>query len=287
MSDESMGIFEKLSHEYYNLTAAEKKVADYILAHQQQTQFLSISQLAEAGNVAEATVSRFCRRLGYSGYNAFKLAVANSAAQQGPWSNPLSGQVRDEDSLEDVCGKLYSANVEAMTQTMAIIRPDDIRRAADLLERAERVLCMGQGGSMIIAEEAAHLFSTVSGKFLSVTDGHSQAVAVTMLKPGDVVLYFSYSGSTVDMMQTMKLARRYGARIILFTRFPKSPGAELSHMVLPYSSTESPLQMGSIPVRIAQLYLLDVLFSELCRRDLETCRRRRAQVADALAERHL
>ena len=66
-------------------------MADYAVAHQQKTQFMSISELAEEAGVAEATISRFCRRLGYKGYNAFKLAVANSTAGRSGL-NPLSGR---------------------------------------------------------------------------------------------------------------------------------------------------------------------------------------------------
>ena len=75
-------VFEKINSEYYQLTSAEKKVADYAVIHQQKTQFMSISELAEEAGVAEATISRFCKRLGYKGYSAFKLAVANSTARR-------------------------------------------------------------------------------------------------------------------------------------------------------------------------------------------------------------
>ena len=110
-------VFEKISGEYYNLTAAEKKVADFVQSHQGRTQHLSISQLAEESQVAEATVSRFCRRLGYKGYNAFRLAVANTTAGRLQPMNPLSGEVLDEDSFTDVCSKIFSANTSAMAQT--------------------------------------------------------------------------------------------------------------------------------------------------------------------------
>ena len=73
-------VFAKINNEYYQLTTSEKKVADYVVMHQQKTQFMSISELAEECGVAEATISRFCRRLDYKGYNAFKLAIANSTA---------------------------------------------------------------------------------------------------------------------------------------------------------------------------------------------------------------
>ena len=287
MPENTITVLEQISNEYYSLTAAEKKTADFVLSHLQETQYMSITELSEASGVAEATVSRFCRRLGYRGYNAFKLAIANTTSQQAQWANPLSGEITDQDSLEIVCQKLCAANVSAITQTMELIDPDTVRRAVDMLEAAGKVLCMGQGGSMILASEAAHLFSTVSGKFLAVSDSHTQAVAASMLEENDVILFFSYSGSTLDMMQTLKLARRRGAKIILITRFVKSPGAELAHISFPYGATENPLQSGSIPVRIAQLYLMDVIFSELCQRNLEECRRRRTAIADALAEKHL
>ena len=278
--------FEKISNAYYSLTAAEKKVADYVIIHQQESQYMSISELAEACGVAEATVSRFSKRLGYKGYNAFKLAVAHSTAGRSA-GNPLSGQVLAEDGVSDVCQKLFAANVDAMEQTLSLLRPEDVTAAGDLLERADKVLCMGQGGSMVMAQEAAHLFSTAFGKYFAVTDSHMQAIAATQLGPRDVILYFSYSGATRDMVENCLLARERGAKVILVTRFPKSPGAALASVVLQCGANENPLQMGSVAARIAMIFVLDVLFSEVCRRDLPACRARRRQVADALSEKHL
>ena len=278
--------FEKISNAYYSLTAAEKKVADYVIIHQQESQYMSISELAEACGVAEATISRFARRLNYKGYNAFKLAVAHSTAGRSA-GNPLSGQVLAEDGVSDVCQKLFTANVDAMEQTLSLLRPEDVTAAGDLLERADKVLCMGQGGSMVMAQEAAHLFSTAFGKYFAVTDSHMQAIAATQLGPRDVILYFSYSGATRDMVENCLLARERGAKVILVTRFPKSPGAALASVVLQCGANENPLQMGSVAARIAMIFVLDVLFSEVCRRDLPACRARRRLVADALSEKHL
>lgn len=278
--------FEKISSAYYSLTAAEKKVADYVIIHQQESQYMSISELAEACGVAEATISRFARRLNYKGYNAFKLAVAHSTAGRSA-GNPLSGQVLAEDGVSDVCQKLFAANVDAMEQTLSLLRPEEVTAAGDLLERADKVLCMGQGGSMVMAQEAAHLFSTAFGKYFAVTDSHMQAIAAAQLGPRDVILYFSYSGATRDMVENCLLARERGAKVILVTRFPKSPGAALASVVLQCGANENPLQMGSVAARIAMIFVLDVLFSEVCRRDLPACRARRRQVADALSEKHL
>jgi len=279
-------VFTKINHEYYQLTAAEKKIADFVTVNQKQAQYLSISEMAEAAGVAEATVSRFCRRLGYKGYNAFKLAVAHATGFQSD-ANPLAGEVLAEDSVEDMCRKIGAADIEAIQRTEELIRPGDVVRAADLLVGARRVLCMGQGGSMILAQEAAHLFSTAMPNFYAVQDSHVQAIRAALLEAEDVVLYFSYSGSTKDLIELLKIVRSRGARSILITRFPNSPGAALADVVLECGSRESPLQLGSIAARMAQLYLVDVLFSEVCRRDMETIRSHRRQVADVLMDKHL
>ncbi len=287
MPNDARTVFEQISSNYYALTSSEKKVADFTLSNQSGTQFMSISELADACGVAEATISRFCRRLGYKGYNAFKLALANSSPQHKLWDNPLSGEVTAEDSLEDICKKLYTAEVEAMAQTMEFLDLDSVSRAARMLHDARRVMCMGQGGSLLIANEAAHLFSTVCNKFTAVADSHLQAIAATTMDPEDVILFFSYSGSTQEMMETLKLARAQQGQVILVTRFPRSPGAELSDVVLQCGANENALQSGSVAARIAQMYLLDILFSEFSRKDLEQCLQIRGRIADALANRHV
>ena len=279
-------VFTRINREYYQLTSAEKKIADYMLLQRQECQYMSISEMAEVAEVAEATVSRFCRRLGYKGYSAFKLAVAGSGSAQRPM-NPLYGEIQAEDSLGDMCQKIYAADVDAITQTLALINPAAVTAAADMLLAADRVLCMGLGGSMILAREAAHLFSTALPNFYPVDDSHFQAIRAALLTPGDAVMYFSYSGSTRDMVDLMKIARERGAKIILITRFPKSPGAALADVVLECGAKEGPLQMGSVAARMGQLFITDVLFNEVCRRDMGDCRERRKQVADALADKHL
>ena len=140
---------------------------------------------------------------------------------------------------------------------------------------------------MLLAHEAAHLFSTSFPNFFSVAGSHMQVIKTSLLSAGSVILYFSYSGSTRELLDLLPIAKARGIKVLLITRFPHSPGAMMADLVLQCGSTESPIQLGSIPARVAQLYLIDVLFSEICRRDLDGCKQRRAQVADALAEKHI
>lgn len=279
-------IFRTLTQEYYQFTSAEKRVADFVVSNAALAQAMSISELAQACGVAEATISRFCRRLRYNGYAAFKLAIATSTTTRG-LSNPLTGEVTAEDSIPTLAGKLAATSIEAINETQSLIKPGVIQMAADALLKADKVLCMGQGGSMLLAQEAAHLFSTAFSGYFAVTDSHMQVIYASALTEKDAILYFSYSGTTTGLMDVLRVAKHRKIPVLLVTRFPKSPGANQSDIVLQCGSSESPLQLGSVPARVAQLYLMDVLFSEVCRRDLEGCKNRRAQVADALAEKHV
>lgn len=278
-------VLEKITHGYYQLTASERKVADYVLLHPEDTQYLSISELAEACEVADATISRFCRRLRFTGYSGFKLALATAAPTgKGP---RLSGDIDPEDTMEQLLQKLRTAHTDALDQTMRLLAPGAVRQTVDLFMQAGRVLCMGQGGSMILAMEAAHLFSNVSPKFFDIQGSHRQAMTATLAGPEDALLFFSYSGSTKDMMDTLSIARQQGCKTALITHFPKSPGAALADVVLQCGATEGPLQMGSVTARVAQLYIVDALYQEFCRRDPETAERNRELVAHGLVCKHI
>lgn len=286
MANEKQSVFVHIGSEYYTFTAAEKKLADYILSAQDCISRMSISELASACSVADATVSRFCRRLGYKGYPDFKLAIANASIHRLE-DNPLSGEITREDTLETISQKLLNASAMAMVQTREVLNLDAVAEAAAVLRESTSVLCMGQGGSMLIASEAAHLFSTISGKFRPVSDSHMQAMAAVMMEPTDSILFYSYSGSTLAMLDTLKTAKERGGKVILVTRFPNSPGAALADIVLQCGANENPLQSGSVPARIAQMYLTDILFSEYTQKNLDEAKESRNRIAQALAAKHV
>ena len=224
--------------------------------------------------------------MGYKSFPLLKLAVANAMAQARLGDTPLSGQVEQSDDLKTMSQKLYRANVEAMMQTMEVLDLSVVAQVAGLFHEARQIMCMGQGGSMLIAREAAHLFSTVSNKFWPVEDSHLQAISASTMESTDVLFFFSYSGSTRDVLEITAIARERGAKVVLVTRFPNSPGAQLADFVLQCGANESPMQSGSIAARIAQMYLLDVLFSEFSRMDMDRALEYRRRIAEALKSKH-
>ena len=286
MEEQNMGILERIHASYYQLTATERKVADYVLAHSSQVQFMSITQLADECGTADASISRFCRSLKLKGFNAFKLELAQHAATV-QISEFGDGRATDTNTPEGRIQETGRLAQEAVSQTIELIRPDVLQKTVDLFEQAGQVLCMGCGGSMLMAQEFAHLFSTVTGKFRAVADTHLQMSAVAIMDPKDVLVFFSYSGATTGGLQILELAKQRGIHTVLVTRFPKSPAASLAETVLRCGSNESPVQIGSVCAKVAQLVVMDLLYQEYYYRNQEQCDRNRQNIADSLAGMHI
>ena len=191
--DEQMDILERIHASYFQLTATERKVADFVLSQPAQVQFMSITQLAEECGTAEASISRFCRTLKLKGFNAFKIELARHSAAAG--TKPVTAE---PDTVVGCAAQVGRNATEAVAQTLELIEPAQVMRAVELIEQAARVVCMGSGASMVMANECAHLFSTVTDKFCTVADSHMQMSCVATLKPGDLVILFSYSGATTN-----------------------------------------------------------------------------------------
>ena len=91
-----------------------------------------------------------------------------------------------------------------------------------------------------------------------------QIISAPTLTAADAVLFFSYSGSTQEILELLKVAKEQGAKIILVTRFPKSPAAACADVILQCGAMRRPCSWGPSGPD-AQLFLIDVLFAEVCR----------------------
>ena len=231
-------------------------VADSLLQHADEAQYLSISSLARECNVAEATVFRFCRALGFDGYHEMRIALAQANAT-GTMSSQreLQPGASTETLFEHASARLFTA----INGTQNALSAEAVDEAARMLREAKQVFCFGQGGSMLLANDICARFASLSTKFRTSGDSHLQLLTASLMNEADVVLFVSYSGATRDMMETLRTAKAAGAKIILLTHYEDSPGASLADVVLRCGAQESPLDSGSIPIKVAVLYVGEVL----------------------------
>ena len=251
----SCNFWELLRSRYNELTRSGRRVADYLTQHAEEAQYLSISSLARECGVAEATIFRFCRSLGFDGYNEMKISLAQANAIPTAGNNKLEPGT----DTATLCTHASAVALEAINGTRTVLDPDAIDRAATLLQRARQVFCFGQGGSQILANYIWARFATISTKFHTAGDSHMQTIAASLMVPEDVVLFVSYSGATRDMMETLRIVKENSAKVILLTHYADAPGTALADVVLLCGAKESPLDGGSVAAKIAVLFVAEVL----------------------------
>lgn len=277
-------IIALMIQEYERFTRSERKIVDYVLEHQEETQYVSITDLSAQCGVAVSTVSLFCRKLKLAGFNDFKLELARAALPaRAAFSEPGS-EITEGDSAAAVMGKVLSAVQDALNNAYHMLSEQEIIRAADLLRRAGQVVCLGQGNHSVVALAAWAQFSTTSPKFKTIQDSHMQTVVLSTLSEGDAVLYFSYSGATHELLEAVEVIRNRGGKLILVTRYPNSPASAYADAVLLCGPNEQPFQFGSTSALIAQLYVVEALLSEFIRRDPEEAEQNRRSVGKALTQ---
>lgn len=247
--------WEMLRAKRDSLTKSGAIVADYLMQHAEDAQYLSISSLANECGVAEATIFRFCRSLGFQGYNEMKIALAKATAT----ATPTAAKLEPGADTQLLITHAYNTAVEALNGTRNMLDAEAIDRAATLLQRARQVYFFGQGGSQVLAGDIWARFSMLSTKFRTAGDSHMQAITASLMGPEDVILFISYSGCTRDMMDTLHLAKENGAKVILVTHYADAPGAVLADVVLLCGAKENPLDSGSIPAKLAMLFVANVL----------------------------
>ena len=281
-------VLTQITNEYLSLSKPLKRIADYILSNISEPQYLSIYQLAAACEVSESTVFRFCQILGFKGYKEFKYALAEAnSAKLIDGEIDAYEEILPEDSFIDMAKKLFAYNMASVNQTLQLIDKEAYCKAAKYLKDAKHIYCFGQGSSGIMAQELWGRFVTVSSNFSYIPDSHFQTIIVSNCSKEDVVVLFSYSGATEDGPKLLEQAKKRGAKTILITHHRNSFAGEFADIILLCGSRESPKQTGSIAARMAQLFVIDLLFNEFYRLDREAAEEAINRTSEAMEKKLL
>lgn len=265
-----------------SFTKSEQKVASIVLQQTESVIYSSVIDLAEKAGVGETTVLRFCRKIGFRGYQEFKLALAQELVH--PVKN-LHDQVAENDSLGTLTQKVTSTNKQAIEATSALLDEGVLERCVELLHKAKTIHFYGVGTSAVTAQDAKYTCLRIGLRVDAFNESHLQAMAAATLGPGDVAVGLSVSGSTKDTIDSLKVAKQAGATVICITHYRRSPITNVADFTLLTAAQEGPLQGGSLAAKIAQLHVLDVICTALALRNKEKALLYKERTAKAVLER--
>jgi RpiR family transcriptional regulator, carbohydrate utilization regulator len=239
-----------------DLRAAERRVAEYVLAAPDKVIYQSISELAENAGTSEPTVIRFCRTLGFKGYHDLKIRLAQDLV---PEVKNIHEDVRPGDDAATLSRKVLTANALAIQDSLETLEPALVERAIRLLARASRIEFIGFGGSAPVAMDAYHKFFRLGIPCGWQDDPHMQAMAASLMTPQCVVVAISHSGSSKDIVETLEIAKGAGAATIAIVSQRKSPVATIADVALCVHTRETGFKPEPMSSRIAHLSVIDVL----------------------------
>lgn len=264
-----------------SLTPKLAVVAEEILADPAEVVRISVSDLAQRTGTSMSTIVRLCQELGLRGFQDLKLRLVAEETATG-----FDGPV-DVDDRESVMSKVLSSTVDAISHTQHTLDTATFNQVSELLVNARSIIFLGAGASAAVAFDSAFRFRTLGHRAEFHSDSHMQLTAARFLRPGDMALAISHSGSTRETLTALEAASSGGAHTVAITTFARSPLAELADHVLLAGGTESEFRIAAVSSRLAHLAVVDALFVAVARLRPERARAAQELWSDMIAEHRL
>lgn len=267
----NQGVVGRLRIELPSLPDALQRVAAQILEDPDAATRASIADLAERAGTSTATVTRFCRVLGFSGYAELRVALAaeGGRAEQARWATDIDREIEPGDPLDRVLGVVASADSRAIQETAARLDLDRIDRVAGAVAEAGRVELVGLGSSGTAARELAFRLERIRVPCWFRPDAHTALTNAALLRPGDVAVGLSHSGRTREVVEVLAEAREQGALTVAVTSFDRSPLAQAADVVLTTAVHETTFRLAALSALHSQLLVLDLVYVAVAQRTYE------------------
>lgn len=253
-------VFSLIRARYNTLSASQKGIADYVLAHPREVMLGSLNEVAQACGVSETTIIRFLRKLDYSSYQVFKVDIAQetSKASSRP-AVPVYQEVSYDDGADAVMEKVLQSTLRSISDSREIIEPDDIETVANMILKARKVLAVGVGASASIANDFYHKMLKLGLNVIVCSDPHLMNIIAMNLTSKDLLMAFSHSGESREILSVVGLAKEQACPIASVTSYPKSRLAAASDRAILSSSQETQMRSDAMTSRIIQLMIIDML----------------------------
>lgn len=247
-------LLDSIRTQYDSLSKSEKKVALAVLEQPELAIAENITALAKKANVSEPTVVRFCRAIGFDGWHAFKMKLAQGLAL----STGVDESPAPEDLAADLVNKICSRSINTLLDLRNSLDANAIEQALQVLSRASRIEFYGQGTSGIIASDAQHKFFRSGVPTVAYADPHIHSIAASLLKKGDAVVAISQRGNSIALLRSVQLARSCGADVVILAP-SGTPLAELATVLIPIDLHFHTDPYTPISARLAHLVVIDIL----------------------------
>lgn len=240
------------------LPISEQTIGKYILEHPTSVVKMTIHELAEHAGGSSSAVVRFCRSIGLNGFPDLKIRLSAESAKP---KEPSNYDIERDETAQSVIEKLASFTVQTLYNTASQLNRDSIEESVKLLKRASTIFVYGIGASTIVAQDFAQKWMRLGKNVITNTDTHVMAMSIAVAPQDSVFISISYSGETPEVLHLTSIAKEQGMKVIGISRFSQNKLSTLSdYMLYTARAPEAELRTAATSSRMAQLFVIDVLF---------------------------
>lgn len=249
---------------------------------------LSITELAERAGTSPASVTRFCRMLGYSGYSQLRVGIAEDVGRgggQAAWIADIGRSFGPHDPPEEIKNSLLNTHITSLQTTAGLLDMPTALRVAGAIVQSRHLDVYGVGGSALTALETEARLYRIGINVHTWAEVHNGLTSAAILDKSCVAIGISNTGRTEETIQMLTVAKASGAYTVAITGNPESPLAKLADDVLIAASPNSYLQPADLSARHCQLFVVDLLYLLIAQSNFDRTTRLLAASGAAVAPR--
>lgn len=248
----------KIKNNYHSLTSSDKLLVDYINSNIDKAKEFTIKNLSCETNVSTATISRFCKKLGYKNFQEMKMSlVMDYYKKELDFFTSVSKGDDEKTMIEDT----FKKSINSINETLNALVPSKFSKAIEFLSNSKICGLFGLGGSSVVALNAYHRFMRTSLNCLYSMDYHMQLINAGKLTKDDCAIIISHSGNNNDILRIVDILKKNKTKIISITSNPISVLGEKSDIVLATVSEETGYRPEAFSSLASQLLIVDSLFT--------------------------
>jgi DNA-binding MurR/RpiR family transcriptional regulator len=273
-----------LRSSYQDMTKSERRIADYIMENERNIMEQTISDIAVQTKSSEITVSRFCKKLGFSGLQSLKIALAGEVYTP---NESIYQDIHQTDSYEMMAGKIFRNINDGLQDTLKLLDFTAVEKAVEILCKARSIAVYGLGNSATVCHDIETRFLRFGMMVHAYADSHMQVTSASLLTAEDVVIAVSHTGSTIELLQSVDIAKENNASVIAITSYVRSPLAKRADIILHGMGREVRYRSEAVASRLVHFAIADLLYTGISLQDTEKYMSHMNKMRQAIAKRRV
>ncbi len=236
----------------------ETAIAQFILQDPKSVSRMTISEIASSLGLADSTIFQFTRKLGYKGFRDFRNDLLTEEFDP---EISIHENIHQGDDNLGIAHKVFDSSIQSLKDTCSLLDNEALKKAAELIMNAKKLSFFGIGGSNVVAYDAYHKFLRSPIQCQHGIDSHIQLMQASLMNEEDCAIITTHTGLTIETMRIAETAKKNGAKLIVITSYPSCSLAKIADVTFISVAEETGYRSESLSSRIAQLAIIDSLFT--------------------------